>query len=128
MRYRNQTRNGDAWKLDDIQLHMIQQGFIVEREVRKEINGIKREIADIQVKFPNGNINLQLDGYRIHGTLESQQNQKTRKRNSDLEKMGIEWRIIDEALCKALNIKKEDMATYLSYEANMHLIARSEKE
>lgn len=121
-RYRSQTRSGDAQKLDDIQQHLQQQGLVVNREVKHpEFYG--RE-TDIRVKFFSGNADLQLDGYKVHGTLESHQNAKTRRRNIELTKLGLEWRIVDEALCKALGIRVVDMALYLAYEANMHLIAR----
>ena len=121
---RKSTRSGDANKLDDIQQHLQQQGLVVNREVKHpEFYG--RE-TDIRVIFPKGNADLQLDGFSVHGTLESEQNKKTRRRNVHLTKLNLEWRIVDEALCKALGIRVVDMATYLVYEANMHLVARSE--
>ena len=118
------TRNGDAIKLDSIQLYLQKKKLVANREVNVPVDDKRYREIDMRVKFKKGYADLLLDSYQVHGCMDMDQNNETRRRNIDLTRAGLEWRIIDEELCSLLKIPKEVMAYYLSLEMNMHLLAQ----
>ena len=122
------TRNGDAVKLDAIQLYLQKKKLVANREVNVPVDEKRYREIDMRIKFPKGFTDLLLDGYQIHGCMDMDQNNETRRRNMDLTKSGLEWRIIDEELCSLLKIPKEAMAYYLALEGNMHLLAKHDSQ
>ncbi len=111
---KNRDRNSDAYKLDDVQQHLTQQGFnfIREREIHNTLFSTRNAIRVPDLSYWAGDklIVIELDG-GIHGSLEMP-TEKTMKRNADYNRAGIIYILLNEEQCKAENLPVVDLASY----------------
>lgn len=109
-------RNFDAKKLDPIQMNLIRYGISTVREVSLVNTHFttpnKTRLPDL--RDTRHNIIFEHDTFKIHGEL-SDPNERTIKRNDDYKRAGFQLIIINEDLCKMLQLNESDLAVYLYY-------------
>ena len=111
---RRATRNHDAKKLDALQLHLDCAGLhtIREQEIFNKAFQHGFRISDLY--FPTWQIVLELNSVKVHGEL-GYENAKSRRKYADYIEGKQHFIIINEGLCKELNINPGDLAIYLFY-------------
>lgn len=119
MKYRSQTRNGDAWKLD-----IIQHGLA---KLENPIHSIReKEIADsgffngghIPDLYLNKRIILEHDTVKTHGEM-GYENEKTIRRNTDYIITKRPFFVINQDLAKYCKLDEVRLAEYLYYHTLM---------
>jgi len=120
---KKQTRGLDAKKLDALQKHLTQRGLHTIREndiFNKEFSHGYRN-ADLY--FPIHNLVLEHNTTKVHGEL-GFENSKSRTKYADYIRGKQHFIIINQDLCKELNIDEGDLAVYLYY----HELAKIKSE
>lgn len=111
---KKQTRGLDAKKLDALQNHLDEKGLHTLREINifneKFSHGFR--ISDLY--FPIERIVLEHNTTKIHGEL-GFENAKSRTKYADYIRGKQHFIIINQDLCKELNIDEGDLAIYLHY-------------
>ncbi len=109
-------RNWDAKKLDPIQTTLLRYGIstVREREIFNEKFETRNHIRIPDLTDTKHKIIFEHDTFKIHGEL-SAPNERTERRNNDYKRAGINFVIINEDLCKELNLDESKLAVYLYY-------------
>ena len=110
------TRNFDAKKLDPIQTTLLRYGIstVRERETYNEKFETKNHIRIPDLTDTKHKIIIEHDTFKIHGEL-SAPNERTERRNGDYKRAGINFVVINEDLCKELNLNESNLTVYLYY-------------
>ena len=117
------TRSHDAKKIDMLQTHLDCAGLHTLREqviFNKEFkNGVR--VSDLY--FKDKKIILEHNTVKVHGEL-GMENAKTRAKYADYLRGEQHFFIINEDLCKELNLDQGDLSIYLYY----HELAKQKAE
>lgn len=128
---KNATRNFDAKKLDPIQTILLRYGIstVREREIYHDKFETKNKIRVPDLIDTRYNIIFEHDTVKVHCELgfEVVENDRdrhrirTRNRNGDYKRAGINFVVINEDLCKELNLDESKLAVYLYYHKLMEI-------
>ena len=123
------TRNFDAKKLDPIQTTLLRYGIptIREREIYNDLFETKNHIRIPDLTDTKHHIIIEHDTFKIHGEL-SAPNERTERRNKDYKRAGINFVIINEDLCKELNLNEPNLTVYLYYHELMKSLLSDKTE
>lgn len=118
-------RNWDAKKLDPIQMTLLRYGIstVREKEVYNELFVTKNNTRLPDLRDTKNNIIFEHDTFKVHEEL-SEPNERTKRRNNDYIKAGMNFVIIHEDLCKELGLDESKLAVYLYYHKIMEIKAR----
>jgi len=112
---KDRTRNSDAEKLDELQIHLINLGWRVKREpiIRNDNFSTRNNIRNPDLEITRGIFGslLELDG-KLHGSLEAQ-TEKTINRNADYEVGHYNYIILSEEDAKFFKLDICDLAAYM---------------
>lgn len=113
---KNTDRNWDAKKIDPIQTVLLRYGIntVRERETYHDKFLTKNKIRVPDLTDTKHKIIFEHDTFKIHGEL-SEPNDRTMRRNDDYKRAGLNFVIINEDLCKELNLDESKLAVYLYY-------------
>ena len=116
-------RNWDAKKIDPIQTVLLRYGIctVREREIYNEKFETKNHIRIPDLTDTKHKVVFEHDTFKIHGEL-SDPNERTVRRNGDYKRAGINFIIINEDLCKELNLDESKLAVYLYYHKLMEIL------
>ena len=119
---KNSVRNFDAKKLDPIQMTLLRYGIgtIRERETFNFKFNTKNNIRIPDLFDPKSGIVFEHDTVNVHGEL-GYSNQKTKRRNDDYRRAEIPFVVINEDLCRELELNESHLAIYLYYHKLMEL-------
>jgi len=122
---KKQTRGSDAKKLDALQLHLDCAGLhtLREKEIFNKSFSHGFRLSDLY--FPLWQIVLEHNTTKVHGEL-GYENAKSRIKYADYIKGKQHFIIINQDLCKQLNIDEGDLAIYLYYHELAKIKAETE--
>jgi len=120
-------RPHDAKKLDYLEMHLINANISVLREqtLHNELYSTRNRNRIPDLRHPYWNILFEHDTVKVHGEL-GFENQKTVRRNADYTRAKEPFIVINEDLCKSLNLDQGDVAIYLYYHKLMELKSKEE--
>ena len=125
---KKQTRNADASKLDELQLHFNNQRIPVQREVIIQNSKFNTPNKLHESDFIlDKQIHLQHDTYKTHGDLKNP-DAKTKKRNADYLRAGLPLIIINQDSAKLHNLDECDLASYRYEEEVGKLVSVREED
>lgn len=126
LKYRTQTRNGDAGKLDNIQTGLSKLDIPLHCIREKEITDMGflkgGHVPDLII---NRQVILEHDTVKVHGEL-GFENAKTLRRNADYAASGRPFFIINQDLAKQCGLDEVNLSQYLYYHSLM--MANANKE
>jgi len=111
---RKQTRGLDAKKLDALQKHLNKKGLYTLREKEIFNKSFSHGVRISDLYFPIHNLVLEHNTTKVHGEL-GYENIESRRKYADYIKGKQHFLIINQDLCKELNIDEGGLAIYLYY-------------
>lgn len=119
---KNSHRNFDAKKLDPVQMVLLRYGIptVREKEIYNELFLTRNNIRVPDLRDTRNNIIFEHDTFKIHGEL-SAPNERTVRRNNDYKRANMNFVIINEDLCRELDLDETKLAVYLYYHKLMEI-------